>query len=109
MIISIILTIALVFGIPLLAVLFASQSGMAICIISFYLVNPIVAVAIGVFAGFNIIKRWYACFLTGIVFIITAWSLFTLNEPLFLQYAAIYIIFSFISMLTTLLIIKRKR
>ena len=109
MISVIIITHAAVFGIPLLAVLFASHAGMAICILSFYLVNPMVSVGVGVFAGFDMKKRWYACLFTGTLFIITAWSLFTISEPMFLYYSAIYIVFSSLSMLTTSLIVKRKK
>ncbi len=109
MIAAIIITLAAIFGIPLLAVLFASTAGMAICILSFYIINPIVSVGVGVFAGFDIKKRWYACLFTGIAFIITAWSLFTINEPLFLYYSVIYIIFSTLSMAITSLIVRRKK
>ena len=109
MIISILLTILLVFGIPLTAVLFATDAGMAICILSFYLVNPIVSVCIGVFAGYDINKRWYATFSPAIIFIITVWSLFTLSEPIFLYYSVVYLVFSIITMLITSLIRRRKK
>ena len=99
----------LVFGIPLLAVLFTTDAGMAICILSFYLINPMVSVGVGVFAGFDIKKRWYASLFTGASFIITVWSLFTVSEPLFLFYSAIYVVFSTISMLITSIILKRKK
>ena len=109
MIKAIIITLTAIFGIPFLAVLFASTVGMAICILSFYLINPMVSVGVGVFAGFDLKKRWYACLLPGIIFIITVWSLFTINEPLFLYYSAIYTVFAAISMLITSFIIKRKK
>ena len=109
MITAIIATLATVLGIPLLAVLFASTAGMAICILSFYIINPIVSVGTGVFAGFDIKKRWYACLFTGVIFIITAWSLFTAKEPLFLCYSAIYVVFSILSMLITAFIVRRKK
>ena len=109
MIAAIIITLAAVFGIPLLAVLFASTSGMAICILSFYIINPIVSVGVGAFAGFDIKNRWYSCLFTGVIFIITAWLLFTTSEPLFILYSFIYIVFSALSMLITSLIAKRKK
>lgn len=109
MIISLIITALFVFGVPLAAVLFTSHAGMAICILSFYVLNPIISVGIGVFAGFDIKKRWYASLFTGVVFIITAWSLFTVTEPLFLYYSAVYIVFSALSMLVTSLIVRRKK
>ena len=109
MLISVIISILLVFGIPLLAVLFASVSGMAICLLSFSIVNPIVSVCLGVFAGFNMKKRWYVCLFTGVVFIITAWSLFTATEPLFLCYSLIYLVFSTLSMFIAHLIVNRKK
>ena len=108
MIKAIILTLAAVFCIPLLAVLFASTAGMAICILSFYIINPVVSVGIGVFAGFDMKKRWYACLLTGVTFVITAWLLFTVSEPLFIIYSVIYIVFSALSMLITSLITRKK-
>lgn len=106
MIIPIILTVALVFGIPLAAVLFATDAGMAICILSFYLINPVVSVVAGVYASIK--KCWYICLFPALIFLITTWSLFTITEPLFLIYSAVYLVFSFISMFIISLILKRK-
>ncbi len=107
MFISIVLTVLFVFGIPLLAVLFATYAGMAICLISFYLINPIVSVASGVYSAMK--KRWYICLFPALVFIITAWSLFTINEPIFIFYSAVYLVFSFIAMFVTSMITNRKK
>ncbi|MBR6523220.1 MAG: hypothetical protein IKT39_01230 [Clostridia bacterium] len=109
MIMSLIITVVLVFGIPLAAVLFASDAGMAICILSFYLINPILSVGVGVFAGFDFRKRWFSSLYVGIIFMITVCFLLTADEPLFFLYSAIYTFFSFISMLVTSLILKRKK
>lgn len=103
----IILTILAVFGIPLAAVLFASDAGMAICILSFYAINPLVAVFNGIFSGKDLKKQWYAHLFVPVIFLITVWSLFTIKETIFLVYAAVYLLLGAASTLITSLIIKK--
>lgn len=108
MILVITITILAVFGIPLGAVLFASDAGMAICLLSFYVINPVLSVLNGVFSGKDLKKQWYAHLFVPTLFLITAWSLFTVTETIFLVYAAVYLLLGAASTFITSLVIKRR-
>lgn len=107
MIIAAVITLISVCG-PLIAVPLSSYAGFGICIISFFLTNPILAVGVGVFAGFDLKNRWYAALFTGVIFTAGAWIILAFDTA-FLFYSVIYLAFSFISMFVTSLIVKRKK
>ena len=107
MLLVIIITILAVFGIPFLAVLFATDAGMAVCLLSFYIINPVVSILNGVFSGKDLKKQWYAHLFVPAIFLITAWSLFTFTETIFIVYAAVYLLLGAASTLITSLVTKK--
>lgn len=107
MISAIVITILAVFAVPLAAVHFASDAGMAICILSFYIINPLISVFNGIFSGKNLKKQWYAHLFVPVVFLITVWSLFTVSETIFLIYAAVYLLIGAAATLITSLVAKK--
>ena len=107
MIIALAISIITICG-PLIAVPLSSTSGLGICIISFFLINPILSVGLGVFAGFDMKKRWYAALYSGVIFTVGAWIILAFDVA-FLYYSTIYLIFSVLTMLVTHLIIKIKK
>lgn len=107
MIITILISVLLVFGIPFAAVLFATDAGMAICILSFYIINPILSVFNGIFSGKNLKKQWYAHFFVPVIFLITVWLLFTITETIFIVYASVYLLIGAATTLITSLVTKK--
>lgn len=89
-------------GFPWLAVTFApADAGMAVCLLLFYVVNPIYSVILGCIAGQDIRRLWVFPLLSAILFWVGAAIFFTVSEPLFIFYAGIYLIFGVAAMLIT--------
>ena len=91
---ALLLSLLVLFVPPLLAVLFAGMSGMAICFILFFAVNPIYFALLGVFALRAFQSRWYLPLLSAAVYILSMSILFTPRETAWLLYAAIYLFVS---------------
>lgn len=84
---------------PLLTVTFVKgDSGMAICFILFFVINPITSIGIGIFAGRNIKTLWFQPLLLALLFIAGVWLLFDMGEMAFLMYAGIYLIIGILTM-----------
>lgn len=96
---------------PFLAVTFAGTSGMAICFILFFALNPAFSAVCGVFAGMNIKKLWSLPLILSALFLAGVWIFFDLGEPAFLLYSTAYLVISAVAMILTAIIkqIKRKR
>ena len=85
---------------PWLAVTFVpGDSGMAVCLLLFFVLDPIYAVCAGGFAGREIKRRWAMPLLD-------AWSFFDRGEPAFLLYAAAYLVLGLAGMLISRLLRK---
>ena len=103
---SLISSAGLMLLIPFLAVTFAkSDAGMAICLILFYLLNPIFSIINGVWAN-PIKKLWYLPILPPVLFLAGVWIFFAPADPIFYVYAGIYLALGYISALINTLIIK---
>ena len=90
----------LMLGIPWLTVEFAGVSGMAICFLLFYIVNPVFSAVCGIFAGTDIKRLWAVPVIVPVLFLMGVWIFFELGEPDFLIYGLSYLI---IGATTTLL------
>ncbi len=96
---NVILSILVMFVLPLLVVLFAKpDAGMAMCFILFYAINPVYSVLLGVRCGKNINKLWIIPIISSIIYIISSWLLFEFKEIAFVIYGFIYLILSIFSM-----------
>ncbi len=96
-------------ALPGLAVAFAkSGSGMSVIWLMFFAINPIAAVAIGVFAGKNIPFTWFQPLLLTLLFLMGSWIFLDMREKDFFYYAIIYLLFGYASMLTTSFVYKKK-
>ena len=92
---------------PWLAVTFVpGDSGMAVCLLLFFVLDPIYAVCAGGFAGRDIKRRWAMPLLTAGFFLLGAWSFFDRGEPAFLLYAAAYLVLGLAGMLISRLLRK---
>ncbi len=101
----------LMIGCPFLAVTFAGTSGMAICFILFFALNPAFSAVCGVFAGMNIKKFWSLPIISAALFLTGAWIFFDLGEPDFLLYSTAYLVIGAVAMILTAIIkrIKHQR
>ena len=83
-----------------------ADSGMAVTLILFFIVNPIVSAIIGILAGKDIKMFWFSPILIGVLFWLFA--CFTYQPAFPIVYSVIYFAVSAISMLLTWLITKNK-
>ena len=86
---------------PFLTVKFSGSSGMVICMILFFVLNPLLSFFCGIFAGNNIKRRWSLPLVSSFSFLMGAWWFFDAGEPAFTGYAAVYLAIGIICMLTT--------
>lgn len=83
---------------PLCAVLFVpGDSGMMVCFMLFFLVDPLFAIGTGIFAGKHIKVSWFQPLLFAALFLLGAWGFFSAEEPLFLSYAGVYLALGYIA------------
>ena len=66
-------------------------SGMAVCLLLFFAVDPIAAICVGVFAGRELKAAWFQPLLLSALFLLGTWVFFDMGERAFLLYAAIYL------------------
>ena len=94
--------------IPLLAIEFASpDSGMMICLLLFFIVNPALSVFIGVFAGKDLKYFWFSPIVVATFFRIFSTFTFTTAFPII--YSVIYFAICAVSETITYLITKKTR
>lgn len=106
-IVSLALTIVLVFGIPLAAILFASEAGMAICVLSFYIINPLYSIGLGIYAAIK--KRWPLSLIPAVIYLPSMWILFEIKEPVFAVYSLIYLTEGLVSTIIAHLFFGRQK
>ena len=101
--------VVVLFFLPLASVLFVSEdAGMIICLILFYVVNPLFSIGNGIFSGRSARELWSLPGLTAIIFLLSTGLLFEKDEMAFLLYAGIYLGIGYVTMLITYLIGNRK-
>ena len=94
---------------PLLAVTFATRSGMMLTILLFFAVNPVFFVWLGVRSGSCIKKRWFLPALSAVIYVVSSWLIFDAYEPVFLIYAGVYLAIGTVAMLIRWLFAKTVR
>lgn len=103
-----VISIVIMLLFPFLAVTFVKgDSGMAVCFILFYAVNPIYSVVIGSFAGKDVKRLWSLPVISSILFLAGTWLLFDMGEIAFIVYAVVYFILGMLAMLVSFLISKK--
>lgn len=77
---------------PWLSVTFIKvDSGMAVCFILFFAVNPIYAICAGAYAGKDIKKLWVLPVFTAVFFLVGTWLFFDMGKRyLFYMRCSIY-------------------
>lgn len=75
-----------------------SNAGMAVTLLLFFVIDPIYAVAAGVFAGKDIKGLWSVPVIAAVLFLLGAWIFFDMGEGAFAIYAGVYLVIGIISM-----------
>ncbi len=83
------------------------DTGMAICLLLFFAVNPLYSVIIGAFAGKDIRHLWSLPAISAVLFLIGTWIFFDMGETAFILYAAVYLALGIAAMLISMLIRKK--
>ncbi|MCM1109294.1 MAG: hypothetical protein NC388_09670 [Clostridium sp.] len=95
-------TFAVMFILPFAVAKLASEcSGMALCLILFFVINPIYSIIIGSVAGHNIKKLWSLPLIPSVAFLAGAWLFFDIHELWFIAYATVYLCLGVVAMLIT--------
>ncbi|MDE6177716.1 MAG: hypothetical protein K2F86_00935 [Duncaniella sp.] len=88
-------TVAIMFLLPLATAAFAPENaGMALCMMLFYVVNPIYSAILGYRCGKDIRRMRYLPPVSATTFLAGSWLFFDMAEPCFAAYAAVYLAIS---------------
>lgn len=94
---------------PWVCVTFVHSDGaMAVCLLLFYLINPVYSVIAGVFAGKQMKRLGALPFISSILYLFGVWIFFDVRETAFIRYAVMYLMLGVLSMLISMWI-KRCR
>ena len=100
----------LLVGLPGLIVLFVhSDAAMAACFLLFYAIDPVFAIAAGMFAGKDPRRLWFLPILIPILFIAGTWLCFDFADPAFTGYAFLYFLLGAVTMLIFLFLTNGKK
>ncbi len=97
-------------ALPWAAVTFVkADGGMAVCLLLFYVVNPIYSVVIGAFAGKDRKHLGSLPVVSAVLFLIGTWLFFGMGEPAFIWYGVIYLAFGIGAMAISSIVRKKKK
>lgn len=86
-------TVAVMFALPFAVARLAPEcSGMALCMILFFIVNPVYSAILGFRCGRNIRQMWNLPLVSSIAFLAGTWLFFDIREVWFIIYALVYLI-----------------
>lgn len=87
------ITIAVMLALPFAVDRFASEcSGMALCIMLFFMVNPVYSAVLGFYCGRNVRQLWSLPLFSSVAFLAGTWLVFDIKEVWFIVYAAAYLV-----------------
>ena len=108
MIFSLAASVIVMLALPWLVVTFVkSNAGMAVCLLLFFVINPLFSVIIGIFAGKDVRHLWSFPVVSTALFLIGTWIFFDLGEMSFLLYAAVYLALGIVAMLLSMFVRKK--
>lgn len=94
------ITLTVMLILPFAVARLASEcSGMALCMMLFFIVNPLYSAIIGYQSGKDVHKMWTLPLVSSISFLTGTWLFFDIREPWFLVYAGIYLIVGYSAMI----------
>lgn len=102
--------VILLVGLPwLIVTLVRSDAGMAACFLLFYAIDPVFAIAAGMFAGKDPRRLWFLPILVPLLFLIGTWLCFAPIDPTFFSYALMYLLLSGTTMFVFLIMTNGRR
>ena len=93
----------------LIVTLIRSDAGMAACLLLFYAVDPIFAIAAGMFAGKRPRELWFVPILVPLLFLLGSWLCFDFGQPDFIPYALMYLLLGGTTMFVFLIMTNGRR
>ncbi|MDE6536839.1 MAG: hypothetical protein K2M13_02200 [Muribaculaceae bacterium] len=93
--VSILVMFALLFAVARLA---SECSGMALCMILFFIINPIYSAILGYRCGKDVGRMWNLPLVSAIAFLAGTWIFFDIHELWFIAYAGLYLVIGYIAM-----------
>ncbi len=94
-------TMAIMIILPFAIARLASEcSGMALCMMLFFIINPIYSVILGYHCGKDIRRLWNLPLVSSVAFLAGTWIFFDIHELWFIVYAIVYLTIGWITMAT---------
>lgn len=92
-------TVVVMFALPFCAAQFApADAGMALCMILFFIVNPIYSAVLGYRCGSNVRLMWNLPLVSSVAFLAGTLLFFDIREVWFIIYATVYLIIGWTAM-----------
>lgn len=104
------ISVFLLVGLPwLIVTLVHSDAAMAACFLLFYAIDPVYAIAAGMFAGKDPRRMWFLPFLIPLLFLAGTWLCFDPGETAFLSYALMYLLLGGTTMFVFMIMTNGRR
>ncbi len=95
-------TFVVMLALPFTVARLASEcSGMALCMMLFFIVNPVYSAILGYRCGKDIKKMWNLPLVSVVAFLAGTWIFFDIHELWFIVYAIVYLAIGWITMATS--------
>lgn len=92
---------------PYLTITFVKgESGLIVCSVLFFIINPLYAIISGMYAGKYWRRLWLSPIITGLLFILGTWLFYEMGEGAFVVYGALYSIIGAAAMLLSAIVHK---
>lgn len=86
-----------------------SDAAMAACFVLFYAIDPVFAIAAGMFAGKDPRRLWFVPVLIPVLFVLGSWLCFEWGDPAFITYGILYALLGGTTMFVFLLMTNGRR
>ena len=86
-----------------------SDAAMAVCFILWYAIDPVFAIAAGMFAGKRPRELWFLPLLIPTLFVLASWTCFEWADPAYFTYALFYLALCGTTMFVFLILTNGKR
>ena len=102
--------LVLFIGLPELTVIFGKpESAMASALLLFFAIDPMFAIAAGMFAGKRPRQLWFLPIANPVLFVLGTWLCFDFGNPDFFSYALMYLLLGGTTMFVFLLMTNGRR
>lgn len=104
------ISVVLFVGLPwLIVTLVHSDAAMAACFLLFFAIDPVFAIAAGMFAGKDPRRLWFLPILTPLLFLAGTWLCFDPGETAFVTYSLMYLLLGGTTMFVFMIMTNGRR